>query len=466
MFAFRFHFPHALTIISVLIVLSALSTFFVPAGKFDRKYDKQLEREVVIPNTYKAVDSNPQGYKSVFTSFIKGIQDASAIVAYVLVVGGAYGIIMSTGALNNGLAVLIKKLGTKVRLLIPIVMLLLSIAGTTAGMWEETLVFYAIMVALMVSAGFDALVGVAVIVLGAGTGNLASTLNPFATGIASQIAEIPLKDGISWRVIAWVCCVIVSVSYVLWYASRVHKNPEKSFISAKKRQEHIQFFTETKDAKNIQNATFSKKDALVVTGFVANIGTMMYGVINHGWYMAELSMSFLTLALFSAIVFKMNETKLWENFIKGSESLVSAALVIGFARAIVMVADEGNIVDTVLNFIANTLSGLSSTVFIVVNLIFQLFVGIFVPSSSGHAALTMSIMAPLADLFSIPRSSVVTAMQFASGLANFFTPTAGVLMAGISIAKIGYGTWLKFVLPLLVIQFIITAIILVLSVSI
>ncbi len=459
-----FKFPHTLSIISVIIIIMAILTYVLPAGKFERKYDEKLERDLVVANTYKTVEQNPQGYTAVLTSFLKGIMQASEIIGYVLIVGGVYGVVLRTNALNNGLMVLIKKLGRKTQILIPILMFLFAVGGTATGMWEETLAFYAIICTLMIVAGFDSLTGVAILVLGAGTGVLASTINPFATGIASSIAEISIKDGMNYRILAWVIMVFTSVAYVMRYAMVVKKDPTKSLLTLEQQAEHKQHFLSSMDVKKTDNAKFSRKDKLVVMGFTVNIVVMIFGVISLDWGILELCMSFLTLAIFTAIVFKINQHTFWDHFIKGSSDLLAAALVVGFARAIMVVANDGFIVDTILNAIATALQGINKEFFIAINLVVQTCIGFFVPSSSGHAALTMSIMAPLADIFEIPRHSVVTAMQFASGLANLITPTAGVLMAAIGIGRVGYSTWLKFALPLFAILFIISIIITTLSV--
>jgi uncharacterized ion transporter superfamily protein YfcC len=458
-----FKFPHTLSIITVIIIIMAILTYILPAGKFERKYDETLERELVVPNTYKVVEQNPQGYTAVLTSFLKGIMQASEIIGYVLIVGGVYGVVLRTNALNNGLMVLIKKLGRKTQILIPILMFLFAVGGTATGMWEETLAFYAIICTLMIVAGFDSLTGVAILVLGAGTGVLASTINPFATGIASSIAEISIKDGMNYRILAWGVMVFTSVVYVMRYAMAVKKDPTKSLLTLEQQAEHKQHFLSNTN-NNSNNIIFSLKDKLVVIGFAVNIVVMIFGVISLDWGILELCMSFLTLAIFTAIVFKINQHTFWDHFINGSKDLLAAALVVGFARAIMVVANDGFIVDTILNAIATALQGINKEFFIVINLVVQTCIGFFVPSSSGHAALTMSIMAPLADIFTIPRHSVVTAMQFASGLANLITPTAGVLMAAIGIGRVGYSTWLKFALPLFAILFIISIIITTMSV--
>ncbi|MDR2007750.1 MAG: YfcC family protein [Alphaproteobacteria bacterium] len=454
----KLRLPHTLSIIFSLIIIMAVLTWILPAGEFDRKFNEAIGRDVVIAGTYKEVPSKPQGFIDTFSSFARGLVDAAEVVAYVLIVGGAYGVIMRTGAINNGLKAVVKKLEGKEFFLIPVLMFLFSIGGTMAGMYEETLVFYLILIPLMVRAGYDPIVAVAMILLGVGAGLTASIANPFATGIASHIAQIPITDGILSRVIFYALCLGTSISYVLWYANRIKKNPKKSICYALHKEHQASFANMTNEEGHVR---FGLNQKLIIIIFLGILAFMMYAVVNLGWWIPEMTVLFLVGAMVSAILGGLNEKEFWNSFVEGSKDLLYAALVIGLTRAIVLVAQDGAIIDTILNGIVNLLSGLSQSSFIILNQICQLFIAFLVPSSSGHAALTMPLMAPLADLFSVPRSSVVTAYQTASGLINMFAPTAAVVMAAIGMAKITYFHWLKFVMPLLFVQLIIALVILV-----
>jgi uncharacterized ion transporter superfamily protein YfcC len=439
----------------------AILTWILPSGEFDRIHNEAIGRDVVIAGTYKVVASNPQGFIDAFSAFARGIIDAAEVIAYVLIIGGAYGVILRTGAINNGLKAVVKKLEGKEFLLIPVLMFLFSIGGTMAGMYEETLAFYLILIPLMVRAGYDPIVGIAVILLGVGAGFTASIGNPFATGIASNIAQIPITDGLLPRVIFYAIILTMAISYVLWYANRIKKSPKKSFCYAN-RKEHQESFANLANKEG--HIRFGLNQKLIIIIFLALIFFMMYAVIRLGWWIPEMTVLFLVGAIVSGVLGGLSEKEFWDSFLEGSKDLLYAALVIGLTRAIVIVAKDGVIIDTILNEIVTILSGLSKSSFIVLNEIFQIFIAFLVPSSSGHAALTMPLMAPLADLFGVHRSTMVTSFQTASGLINQFSPTAGVVMAAIGMAKISWVQWLKFVMPLLFAQFIVSLVILVLSV--
>lgn len=455
--------PHTFTIIFILIVISALATWFIPSGNFKREYSKEADRELVVPGTYTIVKNNPQGIKAVLTSFTHGLINAADVVAYVLIVGGAYGIIMRTKAIDAALNSIIIKLGSKTMLLIPIIMTLFSIAGATTGFWEESLPFYLIIVPLIVAAGYDALIGVAIIVVGAGTGVMASLVNPFSVGIASSIAEISLAQGFWQRVLFWGLSVIISISYVLLYAIKVKKNPKKSIVYSL-REEHRVFFTRNSSNNITEDLVFNKKRKLIVLAFIVMIISMIYCIVSLDWWFPEITMLFLLVAIFSAIVMRFNERQFWEYFLDGSKDLLIAALVIGFARGIVVIAQDGLIIDTILYQAAHLLEGWSSRAFIILNEVLQIGIAFLVPSSSGQAALTMPIMSPLADLIGVPRVGVVASMVFSSGLANLVTPTAGVLMAGLGMARVSWIHWAKFIIPLVCIQYLLSVLILMLLV--
>ncbi len=456
----RFRLPHTFTIIFSLIVLVAILSWILPSGKFERKYDEVAGRDIVVAGTYKTVESSPQGFIGAFSSFAKGIIDAAEVIAYVLIIGGTYGVILKTGAIDSGLRAVIKKLQGKEIILIPVIMFLFSLGGTTSGMFEETLAFYLIIIPLMIAAGYDAIVGLAAVLIGAATGCMASILNPFATGIASQIAQVSISDGFSHRVIFYIISVSISIAYVTWYAIRVKKDPKKSIVYSL-REDHKEHF-----GKLISDAPvrFTFRQKLIVAIFASMIGSMMYSVMYLGWWIPEMTMIFLAGSMIIGVISGITQKQYWDNFVEGSKDLLYAALVIGLARAIVIVAQDGVIIDTILNTIVNFLSGLSKGAFIILNEIVQIGIAFLVPSSSGQAALTMPLMAPLADLFNIPRSTIITAYQMSSGLINMVAPTSGVVMAAIGMARITFSHWLRFIIPLLCIHLLVSLVVLILSI--
>ncbi len=457
----RIKLPHTFTIIFSLIIMMAILTWILPSGKFERKFDESTGREVVVAGTYQTVDSNPQNFRDTFSAFARGIIDAAEVIAYVLIIGGAYGVILKTGAINNGLKAVVKKLKGKENILIPVLITIFSIGGTMAGLYEETLALYLIFIPLMVAAGYDPIVGIGVLIVGVGTGLTASIGNPFATGIASQIAQIPITEGIEPRIIFYCISLVISISYVLWYSNRIKKDPTKSIVYHL-REDHIKHFAGLSHQESHINFGLNQKFILII--FLLLMGFMMFSVVKLGWWIPEMTMLFLVGAISAGILGKLSEREFWDSFVEGSQSLLYAALVIGLTRGIVLVAQEGVIIDTILNCIVNFLSGLSKETFIVLNELVQIVIAFFVPSSSAQAALTMPLMIPLADVFEIPRSSIITAYQTSSGLINQVSPTAGVVMAAIGMARITWGHWLKFITPLLAIQLVLSMIVLVFTI--
>ncbi|WKC83886.1 YfcC family protein [Borreliella spielmanii] len=464
--------PSSFTIIFSLIVFVTILTYVIPAGKFDKEF-RQIgdgpKREIIVAGTYQSIDRDPRGFlhliMTILTAMSKGMENAAEVIIFVLIVGGAYGIIMKTGAIDAGIYCLIKKLGHKDKLLIPLLMFIFSIGGTVTGMSEETLPFYFVMIPLIVALGYDTLVGVAIIALGAGVGTMASTVNPFATGIASAIASISLQDGFSFRIVLYFVSVLVAIIYVCVYASKIKKDPSKSLVYSQK-NEHYQYFVKKNEVSREDNAqkdalefTFARKLVLLLFGFM--ILFLVFSIVQLGWWMQEMTMLYLGVAIISAFICRLGESEMWDAFVKGSESLITAALIIGLARGVMIVCDDGLITATILNAATNFLYNLPRPFFIILNEIIQIFIGFIVPSSSGHASLTMPIMAPLADFLSMPRSSVVIAMQTSSGLINLITPTSGVIMAVLGISKLSYGAWFKFVLPLFIIEFFISILVII-----
>ena len=439
----RLKVPHTYTIIFCIIILMTILTWIVPSGQFDTMENAD-GRTVVIAGTYHEVGSNPQGILDLFTSPIKGIIDAVETIGFVLIVGGAFGIINKTGAVEAGIGKAAKAFGKKELFIIPICMILFGLGGTTFGMCEETLPFYMIFIPLMMRLGYDSLTGLSIVYIGAAAGTCASTVNPFSVGLAQSLAELPVGSGIVYRGIIWVIMMIIASAFVMLYARKVKKNPENSIvydIDAASR-EHLM-----NDAANIK--AFTKRDGAVLLVFGVGMGVMVWGVLAQGWYTQEISMIFMMIGVFGGIAGGLKQDEIADSFIDGAKDLIYAALVIGLARAIVIIAQDGRIIDTILNGAANLLGGLPKVVFVNLMMFVQNVISFFIPSSSGHAALTIPIMAPLSDLVGVARQNIITAYQFGTGITNFITPTNGVLMACLAMAKIPWAKFVKFVLPLI-----------------
>ena len=453
-----FEFPTAYTILFFLIVLVAIGTWVIPPGSYDRITNEEIGKEVPVPGTYQSVDANPQGIVDIFMAPIAGFYDpnsyqASAVdvALFVLIIGGFLGVVTKTGAIDIGIARAMANMQGREKWMIPILMALFAAGGTSYGMAEESLAFYSLLIPVMIAAGYDAMVAVAVILLGAGIGTLGSTINPFATVIASNAAGIPFTDGIVPRVVillgGWLACVM----YVMRYAAKVKADPTKSVVYDKRTEIEAQFVKSASNESSMQTEELTVRLKLVLLIFTITFIVMIWGVSTQGWWMARMSALFIAASILVGVVAGLGEKVFTDAFVDGARDLLGVALVIGIARGIVVIMDAGNITDTILNAGEATLSNLSPMAFINTMFGIELGLSFFVPSSSGLAVLTMPIMAPLADFSGVARDLVVTAYQSANGLVNLFNPTFAVVMGALAIGRVPYERWLKFVMPLVII---------------
>ncbi|CDU14230.1 YfcC family protein [Vibrio coralliirubri] len=448
----KFKFPSAYTILMILTVLMAILTWVIPAGQYQMETNETLDRMVPMVGTYQTVDSNPQGIVDILMAPIQGFYDPGSYVAravdvalFVLVIGGFLAVVTQTGAIDAGIAGTMKRLSGREKWMIPILMGLFALGGTVYGMAEETIPFYALLIPVMIAAGYDSIVGVAIIMVGAGIGCLGSTINPFATVIASNAAEINFMEGFALRavilVLGWIVCVI----YVMRYAEKVKNNPELSIVAHQK-DSNLEYFLHSKkqETPELNN---TRKAVLAIFGLTFAI--MMWGVSAAGWWMAELSALFLGSSILVGFVGRMSEVEITDSFVNGARDLLGVALIIAIARGLVVVMDNGNITHTILHYAEGLLGGLNEIAFINAIYWVEAVMCLVVPSSSGLAVLSMPVLAPLADFAGVGRELVVTAYQSASGLPNLVTPTSGVVMGGLAIGRVAYSSWLKFIGPLL-----------------
>jgi uncharacterized ion transporter superfamily protein YfcC len=457
-------FPTAYTILFGLLIFVAALSWVVPAGQYNRVMNEQLGKEVPVPGTYHSVPANPQRLRHVLMAPIAGMYDPSTeksraidVALFVLIIGGFLGIVTKTGAIDAGIGRVTAALRGHEIWMIPILMALFALGGTTYGMAEESLAFYALVIPVILAAGYDTITAVGVILLGAGIGTLGSTINPFATVIAANAAQIPFTQGMGLRLtilgIGWLACVI----YVMRYARRVKADPNHSLVADQKRANEEYFL---KGKKDVATPELTPMRSIVLVIFALTFGIMIWGVSSAGWWMGQMSALFLGAAILIGLVARMGEKLLTSTFVDGARDLLGVALIIGVARGVVVLMDEGKITDTVLEWSSHSVAHLSSVAFINVTYWVEILLSFFVPSSSGLAVLSMPIMAPLADVAGSSRHLVVTAFQSANGIVNLINPTFAVVMGGLAIARVGYDRWLKFMWPLLVILTVIISVIL------
>lgn len=449
-----FKFPTAYTILFALIALVALGTWIVPAGQYQRTENAELGREVPIPGTYETVDANPQGIVEVFLAPIGGFYNPDSykaqaidVALFVIIIGGFLGVVTRTGAIDHAIERSMSALKGREIWMIPILMAFFAVGGTTYGMAEESLAFYGLLIPVMLAARFDAVVAVAVILLGAGIGVLGSTINPFATVIASNAAGIAFTDGLTLRVFILVTGWAICSAYVMRYAFKVRADPSKSIIADKKNEIAARFKSDGHDP----DAPLSRSQILTLIIFAATFAIMIWGVSSQGWWMDKMSALFIAASILVGVASWMGEEGFIDAFMAGAKDLLGVALIIGIARGIVVIMDAGKMTDTILHAGEGALSGLGPIGFIYTMFGIELGLSFLVPSSSGLAVLTMPIMAPLADFSDVDRSLVVTAYQSANGLVNLINPTFAVVMGALAIGGVPYQRWLRFMWPLLLV---------------
>jgi len=450
----KFHMPTAYTILFLLLLLVAAATWLIPAGAYDRAGEDQTP----VAGSYHAVESQPQGLGDVVLASFQGFYDAVDVALFILMVGGFLGVVMKTGAIDAGVNHVIRRLGGKESLLIPVLMILFSLGGTSFGMWEETMAFYPLLIPVFLAAGYDALVGVAVVLLGSGAGVLASTVNPFATGIASGFAGVSLGDGLPVRLLMLLVFDAAAIWYVMAYAHKVKRSPELSLTTG---AAHILDVKRSEDAPPLTG-----RRKLVLTIFVLTFLLMIYAVIPFdemglplpalGWWFPELSGLFFVGGALAGLLYGLGEEETVDAFVAGAADLVGVALIIGISRGITVLMNDGRITDTVLYWGENALRGSGSVWFVLLVYLLYLPLSILIPSSSGLATLSIPIVAPLGHFAGVGGELVVTAFQAASGLVNLITPTAAVVMGGLAFGHVPYDRWVRFVWKLILIFFLLT----------
>lgn len=438
-----FRAPDALVIVTVILLAVTGLTWVVPAGNYDRtiKAIGEREVEVVVPGTYQEVVASPQSAGAVVTAPLRGIVSASEIIAFVLLVGGAFALLMRTGAVDAGLLRILRNAEKNQKrriLVIPLLMFIFALAGYSFGMSEETLVFVLITLPLARSMGYDNFVGVAIPFIGAGMGFAGAAFNPFTVGIAQGIADMPIFGGAAYRTLICVVFTGLSAGFVMRYARRIERNPELRFLPEG-------------DHEEIRDIALTKTRSAALTVFAMALIFVVLGAIEWGWYIAEISGLFLVMGVVVAALCRLKVSESMKAFYSGARDMLPAALIIGMSKAVLLIAQDGNIIDTILFALSGVAEDLPDVLAVQLMFAVQGAINFFIPSGSGQAAITIPIMAPLADLMGISRDTAVLAFQFGDGLFNLIIPTSGVTMGILSIAQIPFGKWLKFIWPLMVV---------------
>lgn len=445
----KFQFPHVFIILFGIIIIVSILSYIIPSGEFDR--EEVDGTTTVVEGTYHAVQADLPGIFDIFLAIPSGMLEGGSIIFFILIVGGSFGIVLSTNAVEAFIAKMTNVMGNKEIYLIPVLMLFFALGGATFGMAEEIIPFMLISVPLAIRIGYDSLVGAAIVIVGAYSGFTAAFINPFTVGVAQTIAELPLFSGMFVRIVFWFVFVGISIAYVMFYAIKIKKNPQKSIMYKEdKDRDH--------EPSKEQEVMFTVRHGLIIATLVLTLVGLALGVIFLDWYVNEIAALFVIMGVIAGIIAKMSPNQIAESFIKGCETLVVGALVVGLAYGILVILEDSKTIDTILNFASTLVGNLPGYLSAMGMYITQSALNFIVPSGSGQAALTMPIMTPLSDLVGVSRQTAVLAFQMGDGISNIVTPTSGVFMAALAIARVSWIKWMKWVWPLILIHYLLGAI--------
>ena len=447
---FKFKVPNTYLLLFFILIFIAVLTWIIPGGEYERATVNG--KEVVVQNSFKYVDSNPQGFFALFIAPLKGFVEAGMIIGFILLVGGAFNVLAKTDAINS----LINKLArahrdsiTLRRFFIPVLILMFSIGGASFGMNEEIIPFVLIIVPICLALGYDSIIGVAIPLVGAHVGFASAFLNPFNVGIAQGIADVPIFSGIGYRVICWLISTTLAIIFILYYVKRLQKNPE---ISPTFKEDSERRKTEHFDTIYNNSSLFSVRHKIVLITFVLSLVMLVVGVIYFSWFIEEISAMFFIMGIAVGIIGGLKSDEIIKGFIDGARDLVGTAIIVALARATLVISRDGHIIDTVLYGLSPFIQSASPIFSSQKMFIVQAIINFFVHSGSGQAALTMPIMAPLADLAGVTRQTAILAFQLGE-YTNIIIPTSAVTMGALSMARVPWDKWAKWVLPLMIILF-------------
>lgn len=441
----KFAMPDAYIIMLFIMLLAALATYFLPSGEFER--EKQGDITVVVPNSFHSVEGSPTGILDFFLSIQNGLVETAGIVFLVLIIGGTFAVIESTGAINASIMKAVNKTKNREYLLILFVGFLLMIGGLTGAIANAVIAFIPIGIVLAKALDLDAIAGVAMIKLTAYVGFNTSFMSPFTVLIAQDIAGLPLYSGLVFRLIMTIILFAVTIGYICWYINRVKNDPEKSLMAGDRFPNGDD--VNKKAEKSDVNLKFTGNHKLILLFVAAAIVFYIFGALQYGWSLNHMAAIFIIIAAGTGLIARMSPNNVVNHFMAGAKNLVYGALIIGLARAIVIVMQNGKILDTIVHWLALAMEPFSSVFGAIAMFIGNSLFALLVSSGSGNAVVMMPILTPLSDLMEIPRQVAVAAYQLSDGFMNSITPASGVLLACLAIGKVPWTKWVKFMLPLI-----------------
>ncbi len=442
----KFTLPNTYVIIAILIVLAAVMTWFVPGGQYLKAEDGSL--------TYRAVDSVPQTWQ-VFTAVYHGFVKQAGIIIFILVVGGAFWLLNATGAVEAGIKRFINLIGNRDKLVLVALTVLFSLAGAVFGMSEETIPFVGIVVPLAVSMGYDAVMGMLVVYVASNVGFSSAFLNPFTVGIAQDMADLPLFSGLGYRLFCWVFFTSLLVVFVLVYARALRLRSGTGVVGAINSVpvgaiSPVPVGERSRTTGQEPAAPLSNRQVWILVALLLTVITLVVGVTCFEWYMPEITGLFLAMGIICAIIAGFDADRTVKELMAGAKDILSAALVVGFASGIIVLLQDGKVVDSILHSMQDGLEGGSDAGALSAMYGIQAVINLLIPSATAKAAITIPIMAPFADMTGVSRQAMVLAFQFGDGFTNMITPTSGVLVAALAMARIPYSKWVRWIWKMVV----------------
>lgn len=450
--------PHVFTLLTGVIFVCSLLTYVIPSGSFERE-TKEIggtTRTLVVPGSYERHEKHfsvtgmlvgdevegkttPVSLTGFLSSIPRGMESAADIIFFIFILGGVFGILQKTGVILGGVQKLLDMFEGNGNLLTILLVVVLAIGGSTLGMGEEFIPLVPIFLVVSKRLGYDRIYGMAIVILAAQVGFAAATTNPFNVVIAQGIAGIQPYSGMGFRVAFFVVAIGLTLTHLLRYGAKIRRDPNNSLMA------HDDFDI---DESHLEHFEFTKRHVYIMIMGGALFLLILYAVQTQGWWMAEMAGGFILIGILAALISDMSLDDATKAFVKGMEEMLVAALVVGFAKGIQVVLVDGQVMDTVIHAASSLLDKVPAYVSVQGMLLFQTFLNFFIPSGSGQAAVTMPVMAPIADVIGVTRQTAVFAFQCGDGFSNTIIPTSGILMSMLALAKIPYETWLKFMLPL------------------
>jgi uncharacterized ion transporter superfamily protein YfcC len=442
----------------LVIVVAGLLSYIIPAGAFDRM--EVDGRTIIVPDSFHYTDTKPIGLFDVFRAIPNGMIQASNIMFLVLLVGGAIKVFNESGAINIGLARLVNKYGEGGGTAIIVVMMIFfAVLGGFLGWIEAAIPFVPLAMVVAIGLGYDTMVGVGICVLGGMLGFATGPTNLYTVGVAHEIAELPMFSGFAYRLIIYITFVALAISHVISYANKIKKDPTQSLMNG------IDMSELKYDIDTYSDSEFTLAHKCLIFILVITLISIVYGMLRLNWSINDMSAAFVVSGIIAGIILRFSPAKIVETFIAGSKEAVSGAMVVGIARGVQWILNEGGITDTIIYSLSKPLAHLPAWLSAVGMFVVHTIINFFIPSGSGQAMATMPIMIPLSDLIGLKRQIATLAFQFGDGYSNIFWFSYGGLLIYLSYGKVPYDRWIKFIWPLIIKLTILSALFLIISVK-